>query len=265
MIYLKTPSEINKMRQSCQILGSLLDSLEDIIRPGVNTLELDEYAEDYIRSRGGVPSFKGYQIPGLKPFPGSICASVNSAIVHGIPRRDLILAEGDIIGIDVGVVLNGYHGDAARSYRVGKVSDAAENLLKITLESLFLGIAAAVPGNRIGDISHAIGSFVAARGYFVADDLTGHGIGRNLHEEPQIPNYGKPGRGPRIAAGMTLAIEPMVNIGTNRVSEKGWEYHVADGSLSAHYEHTILVTDSEPEILTANPEDIRKLQNMRKA
>ncbi len=251
MIYLKSPSEIEKMRVSCQILAGLLDSLKKLIKPGVNTLTLDEYAEDYIRSRGGIPSFKGYQIPGLKPFPGSICASVNSAIVHGIPRREVVLQEGDIIGIDVGVVKDGYHGDAAHSYRVGKVSQAAEKLLRVTEESLYLGIAAAVPGNRIGDIGHAIGSFVQKNGYFVADDLTGHGIGKSLHEEPQIPNYGKPGRGPRLSAGMTLAIEPMVNIGTNKVHEQGWEFSVADNTLSAHFEHTILVTESEPEILTA--------------
>lgn len=250
MIYLKTPSEIDKMRSSCRIIGQLLDSLKELIRPGVNTLELDKYAEDFIRSRGAIPSFKGYQVPGLRPFPGSICASVNSAIVHGIPSKEAILSEGDIIGIDVGVVLDGYHGDAARSYRVGKVSEAADKLLSTTLESLYIGIAAAKEGNRIGDISHAIGSFVSANGYFVADNLTGHGIGKSLHEEPQIPNSGKPGRGPRIAAGMTFAIEPMVNIGTNCVKEKGWEFHVADDSLSAHFEHTILVTDGEPEILT---------------
>lgn len=250
MIYIKSPSEIEKMRKSCRIIGSLLESLEKMIHPGVSTLELDEYAEDFIRSRGAKPSFKGYQIPGLKPFPGSICASVNSAIVHGIPRREMKLVDGDIIGIDVGVELDGYHGDAARSYKVGKVSPAAEKLLDITLQSLYLGIAAAIPGNRIGDISHAIGEFVKAHGYHVADNLTGHGIGKNLHEEPQIPNWGNAGKGPRISAGMTFAIEPMVNIGTNRVKEKGWEFHVADDSLSAHYEHTILVTDGEPEILT---------------
>lgn len=232
------------------MLGSLLDSLESMIRPGVSTLELDEYAEDFIRSRGGKPSFKGYQIPGLKPFPGSICASVNSAIVHGIPRRELKLTEGDIIGIDVGVELDGFHGDTARTYKVGNVSPVADRLLEVTLESLNRGIAKAKAGNRIGDISHAIGEFVKANGYFVADNLTGHGIGRNLHEDPQIPNSGFEGRGPRLAAGMTLAIEPMVNIGTNRVKEKGWEFHVADDSLSAHFEHTILVTDGEPEILT---------------
>ena len=256
MIYLKTPAEIEKMRVSCQIIGSLLDALATLIRSGVCTLELDEFAEEFIRSRGGIPSFKGYQIPGLKPFPGSICASINAAIVHGIPRRETILQEGDIIGIDVGVLCNGYHGDAARSYRVGKVSSQAESLLQVTEQALELGIAAAVEGNRIGDISNAIGSFVVSRGYFVADDLTGHGIGRNLHEEPQIPNFGKPGRGPRIAAGMTLAIEPMVNIGTNRVSEKGWEFCVADNSLSAHFEHTILVTNGKPEVLTIAEENI---------
>lgn len=256
MIYLKSPTEVEKMRKSCQIIGSLLDSLEGIIRPGVSTLELDKYAEDFIRSRGAVPSFKGYRIPGLNPFPGSICASINSAIVHGIPKHDQILQEGDIIGIDVGVILNGYHGDAARSYRVGKVSEAADKLLKVTEQSLYLGIAAAVEGNRIGDISNAIGSFVSQQGYYVADNLTGHGIGRSLHEEPQIPNFGKPGRGPRIVAGMTLAIEPMVNIGTNRVSENGWEFTVADNSLSAHYEHTILITSGKPEILTIAEESI---------
>jgi len=232
-----------------------LQALASHIRPGVNTLELDKFAEDYIRSRGGIPSFKGYQIPGLKPFPSSICASVNAAIVHGIPCRETILQEGDIIGIDVGVLCNGYHGDAARSYRVGKVSQPAEALLQVTEKALELGILAAVEGNRIGDISNAIGSFVERSGYFVADDLTGHGVGRSLHEEPQIPNFGKPGRGPRIAAGMTLAIEPMVNIGTNRVSEKGWEFTTADNSLSAHYEHTILVTSGKPEVLTIAEEN----------
>jgi methionyl aminopeptidase len=251
MIYLKSPSEIDKMRESCRIIGGLLESLKEVIRPGVNTLELDEYAEEYIRSRGGIPSFKGYQIPGLSPFPGSICASVNAAIVHGIPRKEVVLKDGDIIGIDVGVVKNGYHGDAAYTYQVGTINPEAARLLKVTKESLFLGIEVALAGNRIGDISHAIGSYVSKHGYYVADDLTGHGIGKSLHEEPQIPNTGKPGRGPRIAAGMTLAIEPMVNIGTNRVTERGWEFSVADNSLSAHFEHTILVTENEPEILTA--------------
>ncbi len=250
MIYIKTPAEIEKMRKSCRIIGELLDALETIIRPGISTLEIDKFAEDFIGSRGGKPSFKGYRVDGLPPFPGSICASVNEQIVHGIPSAKKILQDGDIIGIDVGVVLDGYNGDAARTYRVGKISAEAEELLQVTKEALERGISAAIPGNRVGDISYEIGSFVAFRGYYVADNLTGHGVGRNLHEEPQIPNTGKPGRGPRLSAGMTLAIEPMVNIGTNRVLENGWEFKVADNSLSAHFEHTILVTDNKPEILT---------------
>lgn len=250
MIYIKTPAEIEKMRKSCRIIGELLDALETIIHPGISTLEIDKFAEDFIGSRGGKPSFKGYRVDGLPPFPGSICASVNEQIVHGIPSAKKILQDGDIIGIDVGVVLDGYNGDAARTYKVGKISAEAEELLQVTKEALERGISAAIPGNRVGDISYAIGSFVAFRGYYVADNLTGHGVGRNLHEEPQIPNTGKPGRGPRLSAGMTLAIEPMVNIGTNRVLENGWEFKVADNSLSAHFEHTILVTDNKPEILT---------------
>ncbi len=250
MIYIKTPAEIEKMRKSCHIIGELLDALETIIRPGISTLEIDKFAEDFIGSRGGKPSFKGYRVDGLPPFPGSICASVNEQIVHGIPSAKKILQDGDIIGIDVGVVLDGYNGDAARTYKVGKISAEAEELLQVTKEALERGISAAIPGNRVGDISYAIGSFVAFRGYYVADNLTGHGVGRNLHEEPQIPNTGKPGSGPRLSAGMTLAIEPMVNIGTNRVLENGWEFKVADNSLSAHFEHTILVTDNKPEILT---------------
>lgn len=250
MIYLKTPSEIELMRKSCQIIGALLDALNELIKPGISTLKLDNFAEEFIRSRGGVPSFKGYRVPGLMPFPGTLCTSVNEAIVHGIPSRDTILKEGDIIGIDVGVIKDGYHGDAARTYAVGKISEEAQRLMDVTRESLSRGITASIKGNRIGDISNAIGSYVSAQGYFVADDLTGHGVGKQLHEEPQIPNSGKAGRGPRIYPGMTLAIEPMVNIGTNRVKEHGWEFKVADGSLSAHYEHTILVTETGTEILT---------------
>ena len=250
MIYIKSASEIEKMRKSCHIVGGLLDALEGLIRPGISTLELDKFAEDYILSRGGKPSFKGYQVDGLPPFSGSICTSINEQIVHGIPNANSILKEGDIIGVDVGVNLNGYNADAARTYRVGKISSEAEKLLQVTKESLYRGIAAAIPGNRIGDISYAIGSFVKSKGYFVADNLTGHGFGRYLHEEPMIPNMGKPGRGPRLSSGMTLAIEPMVIIGTNRVFENGWEFKVWDNSLSAHFEHTILITDGEPEILT---------------
>lgn len=250
MIYLKSAKEIDLIRGCCQIIGQLLDALAGVIVPGVSTLQIDEFADEFIRSRGAVPSFKGYQVNGLPPYPAAVCTSVNSAIVHGIPRSGHILQEGDIIGIDVGVFKDGYHGDAARTYAVGRISEAAERLMDVTRESLVRGISQALSGNRVGDISHAIGSYVTAHGYHVADNLTGHGIGRTLHEEPIIPNFGYPGKGPRLQAGMTLAIEPMVNIGTNRVRESGWEFFSADGSLSAHFEHTVLVTETEPLILS---------------
>ncbi|MCB5246511.1 MAG: type I methionyl aminopeptidase [Candidatus Cloacimonetes bacterium] len=250
MIILKSPAELQKIRAACHIIGELLNELADRIVPGISTWDLDAFAYDFITARGAKPAFKGYKVSGLPPFPGTLCTSPNSGIVHGIPSKQVILREGDIIGIDVGVIKDGYYGDAARTYQVGKISSAANRLLEVTSEALRRGIAAARPGNRVGDISHAVGSYVQEQGYFVADNLTGHGVGCALHEEPQIPNSGKPGRGPRLDSGMTLAIEPMVNIGTNRVSEKGWEFFTADGSLSAHFENSILVTDDQPEILT---------------
>ncbi|MDD2332693.1 MAG: type I methionyl aminopeptidase, partial [Candidatus Cloacimonetes bacterium] len=234
MIIIKSAKDIDKMRKSNQIVGLLLAMLASQIRPGVSTRELDDFAEDFIRSRGAVPSFKGYQADGLPPFPAAICASINQGIVHGIPSTKKVLAEGDIIGIDVGVYCDGFHGDGAHTYAVGNVSREAERLMQVTRTALERGIAAAREGNRVGDISAAIGEYVQSAGYYVADNLTGHGIGRHLHEEPQIPNSGTRGRGPRLKKGMTLAIEPMVNIGTNRVREIGWEFFCADDSLSAH-------------------------------
>lgn len=250
MIIRKSPTEIDRIRTSCRIIGELLDALGEKIVPGVSTWDLDSFAYDFIVSRGGKPAFKGYTVAGLPPFPGTLCTSPNTGIVHGIPSKQVVLQAGDIIGIDVGVYKDGFYGDAARTYAVGEISPEAARLMQVTLQSLQLGIASAVPGNRVGDISHAIGSYVQQNGYFVADNLTGHGIGQELHEEPQIPNFGTAGRGPRLQAGMTLAIEPMVNIGTNRVKEKGWEFFTADSSLSAHFEHTILITETQPEILT---------------
>lgn len=250
MITIKNKIEIAKMRESNRIVGLLLQELEALIKPGITTLELDKFAEDLIRSNGGKPAFKGYSVPGLQPFPSSICASVNACIVHGIPSGKTVLNEGDIIGVDVGVYKDGFYGDGARTYRVGTVSQAAENLLNITKKALELGIEQAVAGNRVGDISHAIGSYAENNNYYIADNLTGHGIGRNLHEDPMIPNFGIKGRGPRLKPGMTIAIEPMINIGTNRVSELGWEFYVADDSLSAHFEHTVLITKNDAEILT---------------
>jgi len=250
MISIKNSAEIAKMREANRIVALLLRELESIIRVGISTFEVNKFSEKLIESEGGKPAFKGYGVPGLSPFPAAICASVNSCIVHGIPSKKEILQDGDIIGVDVGVYKNGFYGDAARTYRVGQISASAEKLLQITQEALERGMTYAKDGARVGDISNAIGSFVAANGYFVADSLTGHGIGRQLHEEPMVPNFGLKGKGPRLRKGMTIAIEPMVNIGTNKVVENGWEYFTADGMLSAHFENTILITDGEPEILS---------------
>ena len=251
MISIKNASEIVKMRESNRIVASLLEKFKSIVKPGISTLELDKFAEEFIVSRGGKPAFKGYVIPGLEPFPGSICASVNSCIVHGIPSKKVVLHDGDIIGIDIGVYKDGYYGDAAYTYQVGNsVSGEVLELLEVTKESLRLGIKAAKDGARVGDISFAIEDYVYSRGYHIADNLTGHGIGRKLHEDPIVPNVGIKGKGPRLKKGMTIAIEPMVNVGTNCVKELGWEFYTEDDSISAHYEHTILITDSEAEILS---------------
>lgn len=250
MISIKNQSEIVKMRESNRIVGLLLYKLDRFIKPGISTYDIDKFANELIRKELGKPAFKGYTIPGLPPFPAAVCSSVNSCIVHGIPSKKNILDEGDIIGIDVGVYKNGFYGDAAKTYKVGKISEKASVLMSVTREALRRGIFQARDGARVGDISHAIGSYVMEQGYFVADSLTGHGIGTSLHEDPVVPNIGTKGKGPRLKKGMTIAIEPMVNIGTNRVIEKGWEFYVADGSLSAHFEHTILITENEAELLT---------------
>ena len=250
MITIKNNSEIVKMRESNRIVGLLLHKLDEIIIPGISTYDIDKFADELIRNEAGKPAFKGYSVPGLPPFPAAVCSSVNSCIVHGIPSKKKILNEGDIIGIDVGVYKNGFYGDAAKTFQVGEISEQAIALMAVTREALKRGISQARDGARVGDISHAIGSYVMSQGYFVADNLTGHGIGTSLHEDPIVPNFGVKGKGPRLRKGMTIAIEPMVNIGTNRVIENGWEFFVADGSLSAHYEHTILITDNEAELLT---------------
>lgn len=250
MILTKTPSEIKKMQKAGRILALLLDELEALVLPGISTFELNHFAEAFIMKHGGRAAFKGYTVPGLPAFPAALCTSVNDGIVHGIPSKKVVLKEGDIIGVDVGIELDGYFSDTARTYKVGAVSKEAQKLLDVTAQALELGIAAARQGNRVGDISHAIESFVLKEGFYCADDLTGHGIGKALHEEPMIPNVGKPDRGPRLRAGMTIAIEPMVNIGTNQVIEKGWEFFTADKSLSAHFEHSILITANEAEILS---------------
>ncbi|HEY8342027.1 MAG TPA: type I methionyl aminopeptidase [Calditerricola sp.] len=246
MIILKSETELKIMREAGRIVAETHRLLAKAIRPGVTTKELDEMAEDYIRRRGAIPSFKGYN-----GFPASICASVNDELVHGIPS-DRKLKEGDIISIDIGAQLDGYHGDSAWTYAVGDISDEAKRLLRVTEESLYRGIAQVRPGARLSDISHAIQTHVEAAGFSVVREYVGHGIGQSLHEEPQIPNYGPPGRGPRLKPGMVLAIEPMVNAGQRyvRTREDNWTVVTVDGSLCAHFEHTVAVTDSGYEILT---------------
>ncbi|MGQ9475583.1 MAG: type I methionyl aminopeptidase [Actinomycetota bacterium] len=246
MIIRKSREEIAKMRKAGRIVAGVLDFLEKHVRPGTKTETLNRLADEFIRARGGLPSFLGY-----RGFPASICTSINDVVVHGIPGKER-LKEGDIIGIDVGVIVDGYQADAARTYAVGEVSDTARRLMEVTLASLEAGIAACRPGNRLGDVSNSIQRVVEGGGFSVVVQFVGHGIGREMHEEPQIPNFGPPGRGPLLLPGMTFALEPMVNEGTYevRVEEDGWTVRTVDGRLSAHFEHTVAVTDGDPEILT---------------
>jgi methionyl aminopeptidase len=249
-IELKSPDEIDKMSRASKIVAEVLEALRGQVRPGVSTEELDQFAEKFIVDRGGVPAFKGYQVRD-RVYHHTLCTSINDAVVHGIPSKQT-LKEGDIIGLDLGVIVEGYYGDAAITVPVGAVSPAVTRLLQITEEALYKGIAQALVGHRISDISHAVQTHAEAAGFSVVTEFVGHGIGRRLHEEPQIPNYGEPGKGPRLKAGMALAIEPMINFGRpeTRCLEDGWTAVTRDGSLSAHFEHTIAVTDAGPRILT---------------
>lgn len=246
-IIIKTPEEIALMREAGRIVASTLALLKTHIKPGVTTAELDAIAYDYCVKRGAIPSFKGYN-----GFPASICASINEEVVHGIPSPKRKLREGDIISIDFGVIYQGLQGDAAITVGVGTISALAAKLIKVTEEALYRGIQQARPKKHLGDISWAIQSYVEAQGFSVVRQYVGHGIGRSMHEDPQIPNFGPPGRGPVLRPGMVLALEPMVNAGTyrTRVKEDKWTVVTEDGSLSAHFEHTVAVTTSAPEILT---------------
>ncbi|SHJ83831.1 type I methionyl aminopeptidase [Propionispora hippei] len=246
MIILKSDREIGYLRDAGQIVAETFVEIKKAVKPGVTTLELDQIAEKYIKSRGAIPAFKGYH-----GFPGNICASVNEEVVHGIPGLRK-LKSGDNVSIDIGAVINGYNGDAAITVPVGEVDAEMEQLLKVTEESLHKGIEQAITGNRLSDISHAVQSHAEKYGYGVVRDYVGHGIGRNMHEDPQIPNYGSPGHGPRLKSGMTLAIEPMINMGTYEVKalDDGWTVVTLDKKPSAHFEHSIAVTDNGPEILT---------------
>ena len=246
MVTIKSEREIQLMKHAGQILGNTLKLLEEHVKPGITTAELDKIAYEYIKSNDSIPSFKGYN-----GFPASICASVNNEVVHGIPDNR-VLREGDIIGIDAGVCYGGYHADAARTFGVGEISPAAKKLIEVTKESFFKGIENAKHGARIGDISAAVQTFVEGNGYSVVRDLIGHGIGSNLHEEPDVPNYGPAGRGMRLIKGMTIAVEPMVNVGGYeiRLLKNGWTYVTKDNTLSAHYENTIVITDSGCDVIT---------------
>ena len=254
MVTIKSKKEIEFMREVCRVVAIVYQELEQNIKPGMSTWELDQIAERKMRSLGAIPAEKGYDIgiKGVPPFPASICVSINDEIIHGIPSKDRIIKEGDVVSIDTVALKNGYHGDAARTFLVGKASKEAERLVQVTKQAFFEGIQYAKVGNRIGDVCHAIGEYVRSQGYSVIREFQGHGIGKEMHEDPGIPNYGKAGRGIRLEAGMTLAIEPMVIAGKPNILEldDGWTIMTEDGSLAAHYENTILITEKEPEILT---------------
>lgn len=252
MISIKSKSELDLMKKSGEILARTLELIEAEVKPGISTGELDRLAEKFIRKHGAVPSFKGYKgLPGAIDYPASICASVNDEVVHGLPSLK-VLKDGDIISVDVGVYLNGFHADAARTFPVGKISEIAQRLIDITTQSFYEGIKNAVKGKRIIDISVAVQKYVEQNGFSVVREYVGHGIGREMHESPQIPNYATRERGPRLEPGMTLAIEPMVNQGKYQVKllDNKWTVVTIDGGLSAHYENTVAVTEGEPLILT---------------
>ncbi|MBL4933894.1 type I methionyl aminopeptidase [Clostridium paridis] len=246
MIILKNDNEINLMRKAGHLLAETLNLIETKIKPGITTEELDKIAEEFITKHGAKPSFKG-----LYGFPASLCISVNEQVVHGIPGSTK-LSEGDIVSIDCGVLLDGFHSDAARTFPVGNVSETAERLIEITEKSFFKGIEKAIVDNRLTDISYEIQKYIEDAGFSVVRDYVGHGIGKSVHEDPDVPNFGRPGRGPKLSSGMVLAIEPMVNVGTWRVKtlNDDWTVVTADGKYSAHYENTVAILPNGPEILT---------------
>ena len=246
MIAIKNERELSLMRQACKITAAARALAGEMVRPGVSTKQIDKTVHDYIVSQGAKPSFLGYH-----GFPASACISVNSTVIHGIPGG-YVLKEGDIVSVDVGAFYKGYHGDCAATFACGAISAEAQRLIDVTKQSFFEGIRFATRGHRVSDISHAVQKHVESNGFSVVRSFVGHGVGAQLHEEPEVPNYGPAGHGPRLLPGMTLAIEPMVNAGTHevRVLRDGWTTVTADGMLSAHYENTVLITDGEPEILT---------------
>ena len=254
MVTIKSKKEIELMREACKVVALTYKELEKHIKPGISTFELDQIAEKTMRDLGAIPAEKGYDpgIRGIPKFPASICVSINDEVIHGIPSSKRIIQDGDIVSIDLVSLKNGFHGDAARTYLVGNVSKDAKRLVEVTKQAFFEGIKYAKSGNRIGDVCHAIGEYVHSQGFSVVREFQGHGIGKEMHEDPGIPNYGKAGRGIRLEPGMTLAIEPMVIQGKPNILEleDGWTIITEDGSMAAHYENTILITEKEPEMLT---------------
>ncbi len=254
MVTIKSKKEIELMREACRIVKLAQDAIEEAIRPGISTYELNKIAEDVIVKNGAIPSCKNYPsgVKGVPSFPAGVCISINDEVIHGIPSKNVIIKDGDIVSTDLCAYKNGFHGDATRTHIIGKVDNNIKRLVEVTKQSFFEGIKYAKPGYRIGDISNAIGTYIEKNGFSVVREFQGHGIGSQMHEDPGIPNYGKTGKGLRLEPGMTLAIEPMV-IEKNPeilVLDDGWTIVTEDGSMAAHYENTILITEKEPEILT---------------
>lgn len=247
MIIIKNKTEIKLMRKAGNIVGEALNYINDFIKPGISTFEIDKILEEFITKQGAVPSFKGYG-----GFPGSACISVNDTVIHGIPSKEEILNEGDIVSVDFGAIKDGYHGDAARTFAVGMISDDAKNLIKVTEESFFKGFEQIKVGAKLTDISHAVQTYAESFNYGVVRDYVGHGIGRSLHEDPNVPNFGTAGKGPKLIEGMVLAIEPMIVLGSYEVKvlKDQWTVKTVDGNLAAHYENTVALTENGPELLT---------------
>lgn len=254
MVTIKSKREIELMREAGRVTALTHKAIEEAIKPGMTTADLDRIAEETMKKYGAISAEKGYdpRIKGVPPYPAATCISINDEVIHGVPSNKRIIKDGDIVSVDLVALKNGYNGDAARTYMVGNVSEEAKRLIEVTKQAFFEGIKYAKKGNRIGDVSHAIGEYVKSQGYSVVREFEGHGIGKDMHEEPEIPNYGKAGRGIRLEPGMTLAIEPMVIQGKPDIweLEDGWTIVTQDGSLAAHYENTILITENEPEVLT---------------
>ncbi|MCR4994369.1 MAG: type I methionyl aminopeptidase [Bacteroidales bacterium] len=264
MIFLKTEDEIELLRAANLLVGATLAEIGKAVRPGVTTAQLDRLAEEFIRDHGAVPTFKGFPNPYGGPFPGSICASVNDVVVHGVPGEDIVLQDGDIISVDCGTLLNGYNGDSCYTFQVGEVAEDVKQLLHTTKEALYRGIEAAVAGHRIGDIGYAVQSLCESQGYGVVREFVGHGIGKEMHEDPQVPNYGRRGQGKQIKNGLCIAIEPMITQGTHEIymMPDKWTIKTRDGRPAAHFEHTIAIHHGQPDILSSF-EEVDKIEAAR--